>query len=149
AKGHEGVALTREAADQGSGAAAHLLAAMAASGVRLKQDWQAAFDHLQRSAELGFELARAELALLAGEASSANVTVFDPDVWKRLRGAINLGFWRPALGRPVFTSPRIGIAEGFAPPAICDWLIERSRGRLERAEIADPANGLGTYANAR
>jgi hypothetical protein len=148
AKGFEGVALTKEAADEGSGAAAHLLAVMAASGVGLKQDWQAAFDHLQRSAELGFDLARAELSLLAREAS-ANRTGSDPGLWKRLRGAINLGFWRPALGKPVFSSPRIGIAEGFAPPAICDWLIERSRGRLERAEIADPASGLGTYANAR
>jgi hypothetical protein len=148
-KGHEGVTLTKEAAAEGSGAAAHLLAAMAASGVGLKQDWPAAFDHLHRSAELGFELARAELALLAGDSSALNGRAPDPGVWKRLRGAINLSFWRPALGKPVFASPRIGIVEGFAPPAICDWLIERSRGRLERAEIADPASGFGTYGNAR
>src|SRR5258706_7365573 len=148
-KGREGIAWTKQAAHEGSGAAAHLLAAMAASGVGLKQDWQVAFDHLQRSAELGFELARAELALLAGDAPTRGADVLDPGLWKRLRGAITLGFWRPALGKAVFAQPRIGIAEGFAPPQICDWLIERSRGRLVRAEIADPASGLGTYANAR
>ena len=150
AKGREGVALTREAAEEGSGAAAHLLAAMAASGIGLKQDWQAAFDYLQRSAELGFELARAELALLGGNAGlEKRAEALSPGIWKRLRGGVNLGFWRPALGRLVFPAPRIAIAERFAPPQICDWLIERSRGRLVRAEIADPASGLGAYANAR
>lgn len=148
--GREGLALTKEAADEGSGAAAHLLAAMAASGIGLKQDWQAAFDHLQRSAEFGFELARAELALLAGNAAAAKAAeASDPGIWKRLRGGLNLGFWRPVLGRPVFAAPRIAVAERFAPPQICDWLIERSRGRLVRAEVADPASGLGTYGNAR
>src|SRR5215471_14723096 len=94
AHGREGVAWTKEAAQEGSGAAAHLLAAMAASGIGLKQDWQAAFDHLQRSAEFGFELARAELALLAGNAASAKgAEARDPGTWKRLRGGLNLGFW--------------------------------------------------------
>jgi len=117
---HEGTAWIKQAAEEGSGEATQLLAAITASGIGLRQDWQAAFDHLRRAAE-----------------------------WRRLRGAINLGLWRPAVGKPVFSAPRIGIAENFAPPAICDWLIERSRARLERAEIADPASGLGTYASAR
>jgi prolyl 4-hydroxylase len=144
----EGVTWTKEAAEEGSGAATHLLAAMAACGVGLKQDWRAAFDHLQRSAELGFELAREELALLANAPLTPGARL-DPGLWKRLRGAINLRFWQPALGKAVFTSPRISIAEAFAPPAICDWLIERSRGRLKRAEITDPESGLGAYADAR
>jgi len=123
---------------------------MAASGIGLKQDWQAAFDHLQRSAELGFALARAELAILAGqEAGSGQEGARDSGTCKRLRTAINLRFWPPALGKPVFTAPRVAIAENFAPPAICDWLIERSRSRLQRATIADPKSGFGTYANAR
>jgi hypothetical protein len=149
-KEREGVAWTKEAAEEGSGAAAHFLAAMAASGMGLKQDWQAAFDHLKRAAELGFELARAELALLAGNAVSAKgAEALDPGIWTRLRGRVDLGFWRPALGRAIFPAPRIAIAEGFAPPQICDWVIERSRRRLVRAEIADAASGLGAYADAR
>ena len=147
---HEGTAWIKQAAEEGSGEATQLLAAITASGIGLRQDWQAAFDHLRRAAELGSEVARAELALLAGEAGLARAAQgHESDKWRRLRGAINLGLWRPAVGKPVFSAPRIGIAENFAPPAICDWLIERSRARLERAEIADPASGLGTYASAR
>src|SRR5262249_21245544 len=136
------------AAEEGSGEAAHLLAAMAASGIGLKQDWQAAFDHLARSAELAFRPAQAQLAILAGKDASDGASS-GPDAWKRMRAAITLNFWPPPRGRVAFSSPRIGIAEGFAPKSVCDWLIERSRPRLERAAIVDPASGQGTYATVR
>src|SRR5437588_10654039 len=49
------------------GAAAHVMAMRAAEGAGVSQSWIAALDHLQRSAELGFRPAQAELAALAGE----------------------------------------------------------------------------------
>src|SRR5690242_7828030 len=48
-------------------ALAHVQAMRAAEGVGVPQSWNAALDYVQRSAELGFRPAQAELAALAGE----------------------------------------------------------------------------------
>src|SRR5262249_876536 len=51
----------------GGAEAAHVMAMRAAEGPDGFQDWQGALDLLQRSAELGSNLAQAELAALAGD----------------------------------------------------------------------------------
>src|SRR5262245_12259668 len=63
----EGIGWATSAARDGDAEAEHLLAIASAEGLGVRQDFEAALDHLQRSAELGHPQARAELAALAGD----------------------------------------------------------------------------------
>lgn len=136
----EGVAATVSAANDGDGAAAYRTAAFAAGAISMPRDWATALVYLQRSAELGFEPAREELAVfsadreLAERALSGEETA--PDVWYRLRQAADL---KPHLRVPspktLSISPRMAMMENFLSPELCDALIAMARGALE------PVNG--------
>jgi hypothetical protein len=128
-----GVRLILDAAEQGSGMACATAAVLLASGVSGKTDWRRALDYLQRSAQLGFPLAQAQLRLLAGR---------DGDDWKVLRRAIDMNAWRSAP-KPIVLSqdPRVMVFERIAPPAVCDWMISRARERLQPAELYDRSAG--------
>jgi hypothetical protein len=45
----------------------------------------------------------------------------------------------PAPGSVLHDDPRICVFPQFVSGAVCDWLIERARGRLERARVYDAA----------
>src|SRR6266436_685885 len=146
--------LTRIAMDQISAETAHLMALRAGEGLNVPQDWQAAFDLLRRSAELGFPLAQSSLAALAGEWALAK-DIADgalnlPVDWNRLRDSIELTNWltspRPRI---VSASPRIAVVEEFASPQICDWLIARARPKLAPAKVYDLVTGGPTNESVR
>ena len=150
----EGIRLTTEVAQAGNGEAVHLLAILGASGRIGAPNWPRVLQFLQRSAELGFPLARFQLALLAGDTKLSDALAAGdmpaPETWDRLRRAINIGSWLAAPGlRAVHRSPRIGVAERFASPAVCHWLIERSRPHLKRAQIDALGSGTPVYDQAR
>src|SRR5262249_27510538 len=112
----KGIATLRDAASRGGGEAAAVLSVCAAWGVGQARDVDAALDHLRRAAQLGWEPAHRELALLA---------------------MIDLAAWRSApAARIQFEKPRIAVFERFASAPECQWLIDRAaRGGLQRAKV--------------
>ena len=130
------------------------MALHAGEGVGVPQDWGTALDLLLRSAELGWPLAQATLAGLAGEWALARElakgSAAAPSDWERLRSSVDLGAWFavPKFGI-VSASPRIAIVEDFASPDICDWLIERARTRLGPAKVFDLVSGGPTHEPVR
>jgi prolyl 4-hydroxylase len=140
---HQAAALIASASE-GDGEAAHFLAVLHACGIGVPRDWNAAFDHLTHSAELGFQLAREELIFLATGAFERELEKDPPPgPWKKLREAIDLSSWIEAPPRNVVSrDPRIMTVEGVASPVMCDWLIEqakpdRSAARVEIQETGE------------
>jgi hypothetical protein len=130
-----GVGLIMRAADLGGAYACGVAAAILASDAMGWTDWNRALDYLQRSAELGSQTARQQLRLLAG---ASGPPVRDAGAWGRLRRKIDLERWRAApQGRALSNDPRIVAIEGFVSAQVCDWIVSRSRDRLEPAKIFD------------
>jgi hypothetical protein len=123
----DAVACLDEAARRGGAEATALTARFAAFGVLRPRDMQTALDALLRAAELGDEPSRHELRLLAGN---------DGSDFAALRLAIDVAAWsRAPAARSVSESPRICVVERFATSAECDWLIERGRHGMRRAQV--------------
>jgi len=141
------------AAQDGNGRAEHLLAVATAEGLGARQDWHRALDHLERSAELGYARARLELTALADDWASADGTETGGALrdWQALRRSVDIAAWlRSPTPQLLSASPRIAVAEKFASPETCRWLIERARPDLVRAQTIDPKTGRGQYeASAR
>jgi len=130
------------------------MALHAGEGVGVPQDWGTALDLLVRSAELGWPLAQASLAALAGEwalaRNLANGNAATSGDWKRLRGAIDLAKWFAVPKMSILSaSPRIAVVEDFASPEICNWLIERARSRLGPARVFDLLSGAPAHEPVR
>lgn len=141
-----GVALIKKAAAAGDARGAYLAATISSSSFWQPQDWDAAFDYLMRAAQLGHEPSQSSLRILAGGPSGNKMEGED---WAKFRDMIDLAEWvAPPAVRLIRESPRIQVIEQFAPPAVCDWLIERVRDRLTRATIYDKATG-GTTVDGR
>ena len=122
--------------------AAHDVALKVAEGAGVPQDWLAALDHLQRSAELGSRLAQAELAGLSGRWTLAHGILAGDIVpesrWSQLSDSIDLAKWLE-LPRSVILSekPRMVGVESIVAPEMCDWLIARALPRLMPAKVND------------
>lgn len=141
-----GVALIEQAALAGDAQGAFLAATLASSSFWLAQNWDVAFDHLMRAAELGHEPAQSSLRILAGGPTGSPVSGED---WADMRDRINLGAWHsPPKIQTIREAPRIQIIKNFAPPAACDWLIAQAKDRLSRATIYDRTTG-GTTEDYR
>ncbi|MEI9933109.1 MAG: 2OG-Fe(II) oxygenase [Rhizomicrobium sp.] len=98
---------------------------------------QDALDYVLEAAERGWPLARAELAYLAGAPNGAE------NDWKALRKAIDPDIWIAAKpGREISAEPRMSVFENCISHDVCDWIVERARPRIARAEVYDPRNGL-------
>ena len=134
--------------------AVHAMALHAGEGFGVPQDWGTALDLLTRSAELGFPLAQASLAALAGDWPMAHdLLARDATAsadWQRMRRIIDLPAWFsvPKMG-VVSASPRIAIVEDFASSEICTWLIERARPRLTTAKVFDLVSGAPAHEDVR
>lgn len=140
-----------EAARAGSGAAAGMLAVLAAAGVHLEQSFAHAIDALVYAAVRGWRPAQLQLQVLArGEWDDAPPVDAGDGFWRSLGRSIDLVSWLEA-GWPeiVCESPRIVSFEHFAAPAVCRWLIERSRGRLRRARVYHALKGEDVEAETR
>src|SRR5205807_2301481 len=101
------------------------------------EDWSLALGYLQRSAERGWDGARAQLRLLAGDreaAVAAEAGAGRVEIWERLRDSIDVAarLTAPAL-RVTSAQPRIAVVEGFARSDECAWMISRARERLAPA----------------
>lgn len=123
----DGLELLREAARQDDAAAWRHLAVTAAAGVGRPQCWQDAIDALARAANLGDASAARQRRMLEslGIASAA-----DARSWT---GHFDTRLLRDA--------PRFAAHIGFLPLALCKYLIELSRPRLQRAQVFDARAG--------
>lgn len=148
-----GIDYMTRAAELGGPEACELLAAYVAEGRLAPQSWDRALDLLQKAAELGEPRSRRQLALLTADEEAARESRSEqpsPDVWARTRRAVDIASWiRPPLGKTVSQSPRVVTVEGFLPPAVCDWLIERARGKLKPARVYDDGTGGPRQADDR
>lgn len=141
-----GIALIEEAARAGDPEGAYLAATIASTSFWRPRNWESAFDYLLQAAERGHEAAGAALRILAAGPSGANGEGSD---WGRMRAGVDLDAWvTPPEPRLLREAPRIEVIEKFLPPAACEWLVERARGRLQRATIYDKATG-GTTEDGR
>lgn len=122
-----------EAAEAGDGAAAARLAVLTGIGLGVAPDWRRALELLGRAADLGFEPARKQVALLAG-----------PD------GRIDIADWLNApRPRVLSEGPAIFAIDGFLAPAVCDWMIARAEALVEPALVYDPDTGSGRRESVR
>ena len=150
----EGVRLTKEAAEAGHGEAMHLMAVLDASGQLGPANWPLALAKLRHAAELGYEPAAAQIALLARdpqmvEAVSRGETLTRVNL-ERLFQAIDLRRWFDLpRARVVSQAPRIAVVENFVPPEICDWIVDRGRPLLKLAPTDDPSTGQRVYGEGR
>lgn len=136
------VSLVECASAAGEAEAMEMRALFEALGIARPQDWDRAFDTLQRAAEKGSRSAQRQLLLLSNPAANAQLPAApDPSFWSETRSSISLDrLLRHGERRALSNAPRIRVIEGFATPAECRWLIERARGMLKAAVVLD-ANG--------
>lgn len=102
------------ASRNGEGEASHMLATFLARGAYVSKDWPRALSLLALAAEQGFADAVAELALIGPSRDPEELFAAPP-------------------AEKLCEHPRVRRIEGFVTPEICDWLIERARGRMKRA----------------
>ena len=149
----DGLKWANAAAGEGSAAAAHLLALVTGEGLGVPQNWNLAFDWLQRAAELGRSQAQAELAAVAGQWDLAHAyreERGEQQDFSRLRNAIDLKSWLDVPEpRAVSSEPRIGMVENFLRREACDWLVAKNRPHLARAQIYDTETGTLTDQGER
>jgi hypothetical protein len=134
------------AARDGSGEASRVLAILAATGMGLPHDLNAALQHLQDAAERGHASAQAELAALAGDWLLADEILSGrkerSEAWGRLRAAVDVAAWlRLAPLTEISAQPRIAVVDRFISTPACDWLIRAARPHLKQAQIFDNPTG--------
>ncbi|HRP12133.1 MAG TPA: 2OG-Fe(II) oxygenase [Terricaulis sp.] len=140
----EAAALYDAAFAAGDAVGAHRLALMAAQGVGRQPDWNEALDWLSRAALLGDVAAREQLAIFAGEPAG------DEREIRRARERIDLqALLTPPPVRTLRESPRLGVIEGFASPAIARWMIARAERLLEPGLVYDARSGEARADEAR
>lgn len=141
----QGVGLLRDAVTQGGAEAADRLAVLVAAGADGAPDWRAALRLLGLAAERGWTAARSQLEVLAsmlgGEAAAArhaSPALAAPRLAAWLSEDAHLRqLLVPAAAATIHADPLICTFPSFVSSAVCDWLIDRARGRLERARVYD------------
>jgi hypothetical protein len=127
----QGIGLLGDAVKMGSAEAADRLAVIKASGVVAPPDWKSALEHLNLAAERGWAPAKAQIDVLASMLKS-------PSSAAALQEPSNLrALLVPAAGHVIHGDPRIAKFSNFVSDQVCDWLIDRARGKLERARVYD------------
>ena len=144
---------THAAAEEGSAEGTHRLAVFAAEGIGEPQSWSDAVAHLKRAAALGHRIAQAELAWLSGNWGCAKAlltgapTPPDGDI---PADAIDISSWlQVPAPRVDLASPRVFTVPRFLSPGVCDWLIERARPNLRRAQTFNPRTGGAQIVEGR
>lgn len=151
----DGAGFIAEASARGGAEAAAVLAVLYAVGASRGHGVDAGLQSLILAAERGWPAAQTQLTLLAEPRKpSAGVSVqpnagvaAEPNAgvavapspgtdWRALGKAINLAAWQaPPAATDLSSSPLVRSYGSFASAAMCQWLIERARGRLSRALV--------------
>lgn len=134
-----GAQLTFQAAEAGNAEACARAAVLNALGVGRPVDWKASLGWLRKAAKGGHPGAAEQIAVLEAEAA-----------FQGLKGPLDLKALLAAPGRATAVEdPRIWVIERFCSPQACDWIAERSKGRLEAARTYDADYGGRTRGDAR
>lgn len=112
----------RRSAAQGDADAVAFTAVLAGMGVGEPQDWAEARRRLAQAAALGSAAAGGQIEALA--------EIEDLAAWLR-----------PPERTRLLRDPRVSSIAEFLPPKLCQWLIERARGRMKPAMVYDPVSG--------
>jgi prolyl 4-hydroxylase len=141
----EGTELIMNAASLGGAEAAAQLAVLCAIGMFVPQSFEAALAALTLSAERGWAAAQRQLRILAADrelaAYDAAARGHDPALWRRLAATVDVDHWhRPPPGATLNESPLVRHFPDFAGEQVCEWLIEKARGRLVRAPVYSQAS---------
>lgn len=123
----DGLELLNVAAQENDGGAWAYLAVMAAAGVGREQNWADALASLARAAECNHVPAVKQRQLLS--ALGVN-TAQDAEAW-----TVKL------TTRVLREQPRFAAHAGFLPLALCKYVIEHARPRLQRAQVFDAVSG--------
>lgn len=126
----EDVLEMRRRAEAGEAEPIAFTAVLAGLGIGEPQDWKAAMARLRRAAELGSASAAGQLEVFA--------QLGDVEAW----------LTRPER-RQLLRDPRVSATAGFLPRPVCDWMIGRARGRLDRALVFDLKTGDSRQEDAR
>jgi hypothetical protein len=140
---NDGASFLVDASRRGGAEAAAQLAVLYALGTSSEHGLAAALGSLVQAAERGWQPAQAQLAVLAGERTTDAHT---PSAhWRALEKRIDLDAWRtPASGGDLSAEPRVRLFADLVDDNICAWLIERARGRLNRALVYDAVSKINT-----
>jgi len=138
----QGIGLLGDAVKMGSAEAADRLAVIHAAGVVSPPDWPAALKSLALAAERGWAPARAQLEVLASMLRERSPAALIDEA--NLRQLLV-----PAAGSVIHEDPRICNFPSFVSEPVCDWLIERARGRLERARVYDADRSADVVDDSR
>jgi prolyl 4-hydroxylase len=136
----DGARFLQDATDRGGAEAAALLAVCAAVGVAHAPEPAVALATLVMAAQRGWQPAQAQLRVLAGDADwqMPPGEAIDAGHWRGLADRIDLTAWHCAPpAQDLHGSPLIRSFRGFVSPTVCQWIIEKARGRLTRAMVYD------------
>lgn len=122
------LSLLAGAAREGNGRALARMAALVAAGAFVPQDWPGALKMLGAAAAAGDESARSQLLSLQPDTSQME--------WAARAASVPLDYWLSPAHAEALHEKVYRVTE-LVPAAVCQWLIERARGRLERARVYD------------
>lgn len=147
-----GTELIVKGANLGGAEAAAQLAVMSAIGMHVPQSWSTAMSAIVFAAERGLAAAQGQLRVLADDrALAVQDPAPAPTHWRQLAATVNLNRWhQPAPQQETLNeSPLVRRLPNIAPEPVCRWLIERSRGRLQRAPVYDAVARKETVSSTR
>ena len=148
-----GASFILDAAKQGNGEAAAQLAVLVGAGAFVKQSWNDALNILLTAAERGWKPAQDQVCALASDRSLVELASSEnppSDIWRRLLSGTDFGFWTsPPEAVQLSGSPIVRRFERLIPTAVCAWLVERARTRLEPARVYDAFAGEETVSETR
>ena len=148
-RSQEGTELIRAAAERGSAEAAAQLAVLHAIGMFVGQSWEVALAALTFAAERGWAQAQQQLRVLAADRELA-ARESSSVLWRQLAATIDVASWHtPSPGGTFSESPLVRHFPGFANDEVCDWLVEKSRGRLVRAPVYSQATRTEKISETR
>jgi len=130
------------------------MALKAAEGDEVPQNWAAALDHLERAAQLGSLLARAQLMGLSREWRLAHDILAEKTdqewSWQQVRKSIDLKRWLEPSPKAIPTKEsRMAVVQDIAEPELCDWVIARARPILEPAKVYHRVESKGYLSDKR
>ena len=123
----DGLELLNDAAQQNDGEAWAYLAVMAAAGTGRDQSWTDALAALSQAAMRNHAPAVQQRQLLTALGANDAASV---DAWVNRFDT-----------RVLHAQPRFAAHAGFLPLALCKYLIEHARPRLQRAQVFDSTSG--------
>jgi hypothetical protein len=147
---NDGARMLAEAVTLGGAEATALLAVLYAVGGSRRHGIADALDALAVAADRGWPTAQAQLRLLAVEHTADDGGAVSSSDWRRLRNRIEVAAWRePPAAASLSTSPLVQLVPALLSAAVCQWLIDRSRGRLARAKVYDASSKRTTVSETR